>query len=762
MLHLSAGERQRHLQLWRRRMGGRPEPPDAGPPSKHAPRPRMDDKEVQVVGAQGAQGAEGAGATSGAVVDAEAPAPEAKESLVAARVQAAEMHVALEASSRQASSRQQEIAMMPRPPLLRAWVAASDGDDASGRGSSNRHDVEARNDLSLSTAVQAAVTEVATTAVTAAATTAATTVAGEGAAASAAVDGARALVAQVSQGWVGAVEAEAEAVLEAEAVEAAERPTTETTCGPSDESWSQGDGLMLAKVRRQRQRAVDRCVDRPQAPQVAASTPPPPPAAAATLCVNRPDDAAAREPKSQPLPLGSHPQRDPRSRAASDLEGGLASAATSACPLPGALLPSDEHDDTCSRYNSGGKAARVLGLGGGQAVVAAMHDAITHLPTSPLPAAPPSFAHELSEDPSAIGFALGELHPGTIHARGRVHAEHTLHYSIGRAGTYRLYVGLRHESALLPGCPYSLRVLPGIPSAHHTYVELPEATALVSVAGCRSRAVRVIACDMMGNRCTDSGGACVTASCTIGHVVTRVVDNHDGSYTFGWLATLSGRHKLRVCLNGHEILHSPVPLRVTSSRPDVQMFDVSGEGRHVAVAGDASRVYIRCFDAFGNRLRPPHSRPLSQSGILFGLAIVDPGGANQPPGANGGGGGGGVNGGGGGGSSVSTGTGGGAAAASGGGERSLSPQCTSIVASSQTSAIANVTPGSPSPSRASTSPFSPSSLPVQPLAPHPRRCGVYGTKDGFDSIGESMSFEGSWLEADAIDMRYFPECAGHF
>ena len=174
------------------------------------------------------------------------------------------------------------------------------------------------------------------------------------------------------------------------------------------------------------------------------------------------------------------------------------------------------------------------------------------LPLSPkLPGAGPSHAHELEEDPEGIGFAIGSLYPGTLYAKGQVQPEHTLPFSIGRAGSYKLYVGLRYQAALLPGCPFSLRVLPGLPSARHTHVELLEGEIFVSEAGNLSRSVRVVTCDALGNRCVRGGGAVVVSSPSP-DVETQLIDRGDGTYTFAWLATRSGRHRLHVSLDGLE------------------------------------------------------------------------------------------------------------------------------------------------------------------------------------------------------------------
>ena len=73
----------------------------------------------------------------------------------------------------------------------------------------------------------------------------------------------------------------------------------------------------------------------------------------------------------------------------------------------------------------------------------------------------PSFAHELANDPTGVGFAFGGVDPGTLHAHGQVVKVHTVRYSVGLAGRYRLHVGLRQQAVAFPGSPFSLHVAPG-------------------------------------------------------------------------------------------------------------------------------------------------------------------------------------------------------------------------------------------------------------------------------------------------------------
>ena len=81
-----------------------------------------------------------------------------------------------------------------------------------------------------------------------------------------------------------------------------------------------------------------------------------------------------------------------------------------------------------------------------------------------------TFWNEVTSDPKGVGFAFGGVEPGRLHAKGKCVDVHKLFYSIGRAGKYKLHVGLRHQMAPLPGSPFPFEVVPGPASAITTMV----------------------------------------------------------------------------------------------------------------------------------------------------------------------------------------------------------------------------------------------------------------------------------------------------
>ena len=55
----------------------------------------------------------------------------------------------------------------------------------------------------------------------------------------------------------------------------------------------------------------------------------------------------------------------------------------------------------------------------------------------------------------------------TLHAAGKILKVHSVRYTVGAAGQYKLHVGLRNQATALPGSPFDLYVSPS--SAHAPY-----------------------------------------------------------------------------------------------------------------------------------------------------------------------------------------------------------------------------------------------------------------------------------------------------
>lgn len=231
----------------------------------------------------------------------------------------------------------------------------------------------------------------------------------------------------------------------------------------------------------------------------------------------------------------------------------------------------------------------------------------------------PSYAHELSDDPTGVAFAFGGVEPGNLHAGGKLVRVHQVHYSIGRAGVYRLHVGLRQQSCMLADSPFELHVRSG--AAHFAATHLcAEDLPLRGVVGKVSKGIRMITHDRMSNRCL-VGGAPVRVACSSDKVSTNVIDKGDGTYLISWHSDASGKYMLHVTIEGQDVRGSPAPLTMFASSPQVSKFQVTGRGLDLAIAGKPAVFRVECQDDFGNLC------DLSQlDSMKYGVAIVPIGG----------------------------------------------------------------------------------------------------------------------------------------
>ena len=224
-----------------------------------------------------------------------------------------------------------------------------------------------------------------------------------------------------------------------------------------------------------------------------------------------------------------------------------------------------------------------------------------------------SFDHELRSDPKGVGFAYGGVSPGTLHARGQLVRVHTVHYSVGLAGTYRLHVGLRQQSVALPGSPFTLEVLPGSPYAPST--RLPkESLPLRGVVGEKWRGMTMWTYDKVGNQCI-KGGSKVNISVDSDQVQADSIDNGDGSYSFKWRSERAGTYVVGVTIDGLSVLGSPTPLTMLAANLDVHHCEMSGSGLTNAVAGIPAMLRIKCKDKYANAATPAMN-------LKFGISLT--------------------------------------------------------------------------------------------------------------------------------------------
>ena len=231
----------------------------------------------------------------------------------------------------------------------------------------------------------------------------------------------------------------------------------------------------------------------------------------------------------------------------------------------------------------------------------------------------PSCAHELGADSrsiDSIGFSYGGVDPGTLHARGRLIKTHAAYFSVGRAGDYLLHIGIRNQSAPLPGSPYELNVRPGPAHPITTSLPMDEYGRVLPLRGIVGNPgyVLIAASDKIGNRCT-FGGSPMDVATKSSKLKIKTFDNHDGTYGLQWLGEVSGKYELFVTLGDVHLKGSPCELTLQSATPKASKCQISGGGLSYAVAGEKVQVTVRCKDRFSNLT----SQGASMS---FGLAIA--------------------------------------------------------------------------------------------------------------------------------------------
>lgn len=207
---------------------------------------------------------------------------------------------------------------------------------------------------------------------------------------------------------------------------------------------------------------------------------------------------------------------------------------------------------------------------------------------------------------------------------------HSVHYSVGLSGKYKLHVGLRHQMCPLPGSPFELSVEPS--KAYAASTKLP--ADVLPLSGVASEEVqhglRFTTADMLGNRCR-KGGSNIVMQISKGargdaesSVHCEVVDNGDGIYELKWRSIKAGVFPIDVLMDGSHVMGSPTELQVRSAMPAVEKMAVSGIGISKAVAGNEAELHVRVADRYGNEFEAGNEHfPYS-----FGL-ILNPFGSDK-------------------------------------------------------------------------------------------------------------------------------------
>ena len=214
--------------------------------------------------------------------------------------------------------------------------------------------------------------------------------------------------------------------------------------------------------------------------------------------------------------------------------------------------------------------------------------------------------HELTLDPSGIGFAFGGVEPGVLHAHGQLHEVHNVSYSIGLAGHYWLHVRLRQQATSVPGSPFHLHVLPGQAHAKSTRVSQEPLNGMVGGTEDTGCSLILHAADRVGNQCS-AGGANLQILCDSKEMITNVEDFNDGTYKLRWNSKFSGTFKTRVVIDMLDVIGSPREFSLTSSTPNLSKSELTGDGLKTAIAGSHSVIRIAFVDEYGNTAVPDDS-----------------------------------------------------------------------------------------------------------------------------------------------------------
>ena len=177
---------------------------------------------------------------------------------------------------------------------------------------------------------------------------------------------------------------------------------------------------------------------------------------------------------------------------------------------------------------------------------------------------------------------------------------HQVSYSVGKAGHYLLHVGLRGQSAILPGSPFALDVQPGPAHAPSTCIP-PELLPLQTVVGTTGR-LQIALNDNMGNRCNEISRrlhhAAMHVSVNSTDVIASCEDPQDGTMLVSWTGEKRGSYLLDICINGVHVQGSPTAIEMVPAEVEVSRCELFAPRE--AVAGTAHKLELHCRDLYGN------------------------------------------------------------------------------------------------------------------------------------------------------------------
>ena len=141
---------------------------------------------------------------------------------------------------------------------------------------------------------------------------------------------------------------------------------------------------------------------------------------------------------------------------------------------------------------------------------------------------------------------------------------------------------------------------------------------LTSAVARRAAHFTIHALDANGWRKRQGGEPFVVSIRGPGAVTTSVRDCQDGTYSVGWVASVSGVYWIVISLHGEHIAGSPFSAQVTVPQADAKQCRCTGLGLHEAVAGESAVFKVEFNDYAG--------RPVPAESLDLALDIVGGGG----------------------------------------------------------------------------------------------------------------------------------------
>ncbi|KOO34783.1 protein snt-2 [Chrysochromulina tobinii] len=199
---------------------------------------------------------------------------------------------------------------------------------------------------------------------------------------------------------------------------------------------------------------------------------------------------------------------------------------------------------------------------------------------------------------------------------------HEVSYSVGKAGKYLLHVGLRGQSAILPGSPFMLEVVPGPAHAPSTSIPADE-LPLRTVVGTTGRLVLVVN-DNMGNPCNTRSVEKHAISMEVRVSSTEVKatcdDRQDGTMVVTWTGEKAGSYLMDILIDGEHVVGSPATIEMCPAEIEVGRCEVVAPRE--AVCGQPLKLELHLRDPYGNHVLTDEFIQDETSGRVCGIVLL--------------------------------------------------------------------------------------------------------------------------------------------